>query len=234
MIIKTARTAGFVLAALVAANASAFAQAVPPPTISVTGEAEVSVAPDQAQIDGGVSSEAKTAREASDATNKAMAAILPALKAAGIAEADIQTSRLSLYPQSSQVRPNGPMQITGYRASNRVTIRIRDVTRVASTLDALVSAGANEIGGINFIVSQASKALDEARVRALEDARRKAEIYAKAASVRLGTPTSISEEGPGGGPVPMRATFKAGAPAQIAPGEETLRVSVSVSYEIVK
>ncbi len=156
----------------------------------------MSVAPDQAQIDGGVSSEAKTAREASDANNKAMAAILPALKAAGIAEADIQTSRLSLYPQSSPVKANGPMQITGYRASNRVTIRIRDVTKVASTLDALVSAGANEIGGINFIVSQASKALDEARVRALEDARRKAEIYAKAANVRLGAPTSISEEGP--------------------------------------
>ena len=126
------------------------------------------------------------------------------------------------------------MQITGYRASNRVTIRIRDVTKVASTLDALVSAGANEIGGINFIVSQASKALDEARVRALDDARRKAEIYAKAANVRLGTPTSISEEGSGGGPVPMRATFKAGAAAQVAPGEETLRVSVSVSYEILK
>jgi uncharacterized protein YggE len=234
MIIKTARTAGFALVALLTASVSTFAQTVPPPTISVTGEAEVSVAPDQAQIDGGVTSEAKTAREASDANNKAMTAILPALKAAGIAEADIQTSRLSLYPQSSPVKTNGPMQITGYRASNRVTIRIRDVTKVASTLDALVSAGANEIGGINFIVSQASKALDEARVRALDDARRKAEIYAKAANVRLGTPTSISEEGSGGGPVPMRATFKAGAPAQVGPGEEALRVSVSVSYEILK
>jgi uncharacterized protein YggE len=219
-------------AALLAA-APALAQTTPPPTISVSGEAQVSVAPDLAQIDGGVTSEGKTAREASDANNKAMATILPALKAAGIAEADIQTSRLSLYPQSAPSRPNGPAQITGYRASNRVAIRIRDVSRVASTLDALVSAGANEIGGINFMVSQESKALDEARTRALEDARRKAEIYAKAANVRLGAPVSISEEG-SGGPVPMRAQFKAGTAAAVAPGEETLRVSVNVSYEILK
>jgi uncharacterized protein YggE len=221
------------VAALLAAT-PAFAQTASTPKISVSGEAQVSVAPDLAQIDGGVTSEGKTAREASDANNKAMAAILPALKAAGIAEADIQTSRLSLFPQSAPPRPNGgPMQITSYRASNRVTIRIRDVSRVASTIDALVTAGANEIGGINFMVSQESKALDEARTRALDDARRKAEIYAKAANVRLGAPVSISEEG-SGGPVPMRSQFKAGAAAAIAPGEETLRVSVNVSYEILK
>ena len=84
-------------------------------------------------------------------------------------------------------------------------------------------------------MSQESKALDEARQRAFDDARRKAEIYAKAANVRLGTPTSISEDGQRRhGAVPMRTAFKASAPAQIAPGEETLRVSVSVSYEIEK
>jgi uncharacterized protein YggE len=221
------------LAALLAANLPALAETAPP-TISVNGEAQVSVAPDLAQIDGGVTTEAKTAREASEANNKAMAAILPALKAAGIAETDVQTSRISLFPQSSPSRPNGPMQITGYRASNRVTVRIRDVTKVAATIDALVTAGANEIGGINFMVSQESKHLDDARVKAIEDARRKAEIYAKAANVRIGAPVSISEEG-SGGPVPVvRAQFKAGAAPPVAPGEETLRVSVNVSYEIVK
>jgi uncharacterized protein YggE len=224
--------AATVVAALLA-TAPSIAQTTPPPTISVSGEAQVSVAPDLAQIDGGVATEAKTAREASDANNRAMAAILPALKAAGIAEADIQTQRLSLYPQSAPSRPNGPMQVTGYRASNRVTVRIRDIAKVAATIDALVAAGANEIGGINFMVSQESKVLDEARVRALEDARRKAEIYAKAANVRLGSPVSIAEEG-SGGPVPMRAQFKAGASAPVAPGEETLRVSVNVAYEILK
>jgi len=223
-----------VLAALLATAAPAFAQTAPP-TVTVSGEAEVSVAPDLAQIDAGVTTEAKTAREASDANNKAMAAVLPALKAAGIAENDIRTSRLSLYPQSAPSKVNGPPQITGYRASNRVTVRIRDIGKVAATIDAMVAAGANDIGGINFVVSQASKHLDDARVKAIEDARRKAEIFAKAANIRLGAPTSISEDGGGDGPRPQARMYKAGVNATpIAPGEETLRVSVSVSYEILK
>ena len=94
--------------------APAMAQ-VPPPAISVTGEATVSVPPDQAQIDGGVTSDAKTAREASDANNTAMGKVLLALKGAGIEEADLQTARLSLQPQSA---PNktGPSAISSYRA----------------------------------------------------------------------------------------------------------------------
>ena len=78
--------------------------------------------------------------------------------------------------------------IVSFRASNRVTVRIRDVTKVANVIDVLVGAGANEIGGINFTVTQASKHLDEAREKAIADARRKAEIYAKAAGVTLGEP----------------------------------------------
>ena len=143
--------------------APALAQTVPPPAaISVTGEATVSVPPDLALVDGGVTSEAKTAREASDANNTAMGKVLLALKGAGIDEKDMQTSRLSLQPQSAPNR-TGPSAIVGYRASNRVTIRLRDVTKVANVIDTLVGAGANEIGGINFMVSQASKLLDEAR-----------------------------------------------------------------------
>lgn len=223
-----------VSAALLAAVPPAFAETTTP-TVTVSGEAEVSVAPDFAQIDAGVTTEAKTAREASEANNKAMAVLLPALKAVGIADNDIRTSRLSLFPQSAPIKVNGPTQITGYRASNRVTVRIRDVAKVAVTIDALVGAGANDIGGVNFMVSQESKLLDEARVKAVEDAKRKADIYAKAANIRLGAPVSISEVGSGGdAPRPMRAQFKAGASAPIAPGEETLRVSVSVSYEILK
>jgi uncharacterized protein len=213
--------------------APALAQTAPPAMISVTGEATVSVAPDLAQIDGGVTSEAKTAREASEANNAAMGKLLLALKGAGIDEKDFQTSRLSLQPQSAPnpSRP-GPSAIVGYRASNRVTIRLRDVTKVASVIDTLVAAGANDIGGINFMVSQASKLLDDAREQAVADARRKAEIYAKAAGITLGAPLSISEEG-----APAPITFRkmaAGmaATAPVAQGEETLQVTVSVSWAI--
>ncbi len=213
-------------------TAPALAQVAPLATISVTGEATVSVAPDLAQIDGGVMSEAKTAREASEANNAAMGKVLLALKGASIEEKDFQTSRLSLQPQSAPNRAGGPAAIVGYRASNRVTVRLRDVTKLANVIDTLVAAGANDIGGINFTVSNASKHLDEAREQAVADARRKAEIYAKAAGVTLGAPLSISEEG---SPAPMpyrKMAVGMAASAPVAQGEETLQVTVSVTWAI--
>ena len=215
--------------------APALADSDIPPAISVTGEATTSAAPDLVQIDAGVASDAKTAREASDANNAAMAKVLQALKGTNIDDKDIQTSRLSLQPQYAppvSSRP-GPSSVTGYRASNHVTVKLRDVAKVASVIDTLVAAGANEIGGINFTVSQASKLLDEAREKAVADARRKAEIYAKAAGVTLGAPLSISE---GGAPVipVFRAKMApmAAAATPIAQGEETLSVSVNVTWAI--
>ena len=223
------------LAAAVAAGtlltAPALAQSMPPAIISVTGEATVSAAPDLAQIDGGVTTEAKTAREASDANNAAMGKVLLALKGAGLEEKDFQTSRLSLQPQSAPNRP-GPPTIVGYRASNRVMVRLRDVTKLANVIDTMVNAGANDIGGINFTVSEPSKLLDEAREQAVADARRKAEIYAKATGVTLGAPVSISEAG-GPGPIPYRRLAVGMAAATpVAQGEETLQVTVSVSWAI--
>jgi hypothetical protein len=211
----------------------ALAEAERPAMISVTGEATVSVPPDLAEIDGGFTSEAKTAREASDANNAAMGKVLLALKAASIEPKDIQTSRLSLQPQT-QNAPNrsGPPSIVGYRASNHVTIRLRDIAKVASVIDMLVGAGANDIGGINFMVSAASKLLDEAREQAFADARRKAEIYARAAGVTLGTPLSISE---GNASAPVSRSKMPMAPMAAAPvmqGEETLFVTVNVSWAI--
>lgn len=204
-----------------------------PSFISVTGEAHISVPPDLAQIDGGVTSDAKTAREASDANNAAMGKVLLALKGAGIDEKDYQTSRLSLQAQNSVARPGAPSAVTGYRASNRVTIRLRDVAKLASVIDTLVAAGANDIGGINFQVSQASKLLDDAREQAIADARRKAEIYAKAAGVTLGAPLSIAEEGSGQPTFRARmAAPTAAAPAPVALGEETLSITVGVSWAI--
>jgi uncharacterized protein len=221
------------LAATASPIAPVWAQTEPPAVISVTGEAQVSVPPDMAQIDGGVTSEGKTAREASEANNAAMGKVLLALKGSGIDEKDYQTSRLSLQPVNSSNRPGGLPAITGYRASNRVTIRLRDVTKVANVIDTLVGAGANDIGGINFMVSQASKLLDEARESAIADARRKAEIYAKSAGVTLGAPLSISEAG-AANPVLYRrmAAPMAASGAPVAQGEETLQVTVNVSWAI--
>jgi uncharacterized protein YggE len=217
-------------AALLAAPAQA--QTAPPPMITVSGEAKVSVAPDRAEIEAGVTSDAKTAREASEANNAAMGKLLLALKAANIDEKDVQTSRLSLQPQYAPNR-SGPAAVAGYRASNRVTVRLHDILKVASTIDIMVGAGATDLGGIGFSVSNASKLLDDARGQAIADARRKAEIYAKAAGVDLGAPLDISEQS-APGPVSFRkvSAGMAMAPTPIAQGEDTLQVTVSVSWAI--
>jgi uncharacterized protein YggE len=219
------------IAAAALLAAPALAQTAPPAMITVTGEATISVPPDMAQIEGGVASDAKTARDAIEANNAAMGKVLLALKGAGIEEKDFQTSRLSLQPQYAPNR-GGTAPIVGYHASNRVTVRLRDITKVGNVIDTLVGAGANDIGGINFTVSGASKLLDTAREQAVADARRKAEIYAKAAGVTLGAPLSIAEEG-SPGPMPFRKLSGGMAAATpIAQGEETLAVTVSVSWAI--
>jgi uncharacterized protein YggE len=230
--VKSRALAAAIAASLLAAPAQA--QFAAPAMIAVTGEATMSAVPDLAQIDGGVTSEARSAREASEANNAAMGKVLQALQGAGIDQKDYQTSRLSLQPQSAANRSGATTPtIIGYRASNRVTVRLRDVAKLANLIDAMVTAGANDIGGIRFEVSNASKLLDQAREQAIADARRKAEIYARAAGVTLGAPLSISEEG-NAAPVPYRrmAAGMALAATPVATGEETLHVTVSVSWAI--
>jgi uncharacterized protein YggE len=223
-----------ILAALIAGalfTAPALAESDFPSSISVSGEATISAPPDQAEIEAGTTTDAKSAREAAEANSTAMAKVLAALKSAGIDDKDVQTSRLSLQPQYAPSR--SPPIVTGYRASNQATVRLHDIAKVASTIDALVSAGATDIGGINFTVSNASKLLDDARTQAIADARRKAEIYAKAAGVTLGAPLSISEDGVAPAPIfraKMAAVPMAATP--IAPGQETLSVTVHVSWAI--
>ena len=198
--------------------------------VTVTGEATVAIAPDAAVIRIGVTSQEKTAREASDANAKQMTAVLAAIKDTGIAERDIQTSRLSLQPQYD---PNkgGNARLTGFQANNQVTVRIRDIDKLATVLDRAIASGANEMSGIEFVVSEQSKVLDQARDDAIADARRKAELYAKAAGAKLGSVVSISEEGPAPQPHPIQA-MRAGA-VPIAPGEQTLRSIVTVSFELM-
>jgi uncharacterized protein YggE len=197
--------------------------------VTVTGEATIAVAPDAAIIRIGVTSQDKTAREASDANAKQMSAVLAAIKDTGIAERDIQTSRLSLQPQYDSSK-SGNARLTGFQANNQVTVKIRDIDKLAIVLDRAIASGANEMSGIEFVVSEQSKMLDQARDDAVADAHRKADLYAKAAGAKLGSVVSISEEGPTAQPRPMQA-MRAGA-VPIAPGEQTLRAIVTVTYEL--
>ena len=197
--------------------------------VTVTGEATVAVAPDTAMIRLGVSTQEKTAHEASEANAKQMTAVLAAIKNTGVADRDVQTSRLSLQPQYDPNK-SGTARLTGFQASNQVTVRIRDIDKLPTVLDRAITAGANEMSGIEFVVSEQSKLLDQARDDAIADAHRKAEIYAKAAGAKLGRVVSITEEGSPPPPRPIQA-MRAGA-VPIAPGEQTLRAIVTVSYEL--
>lgn len=197
--------------------------------VTVTGEATVAVAPDMAVIRVGVTSTGKTAREASDTNARQMTAVLAAIKDAGIGARDVQTSRLSLQPQYDPNR-SGTARLLGFQATNQITVNIRDIDKLAGIIDQAIAAGANEMSGLEFVVSEQSKLLDQARDDAIADARRKAERYAKAAGVKLGAVTSISEEGSTPQPRLIQA-MRAGA-APVAPGEQTLRAVVTVSYEI--
>ena len=198
--------------------------------VTVTGEATVAAVPDMALIRIGVASQAKTAREASDANAKQMTAVLAAIKGAGIAERDVQTSRLSLQPQYDPNK-SGPARLLGFQASNQVTVKIRDIDKLAGILDSAIAAGANEMSGIEFIVSEPGKLLDKARAQAIAAAFRKAELYARAAGAKVGHVVAIMEEGSTPPPAyPMQA-LRAGA-VPVARGEQTLRAVVTVSYEL--
>ena len=197
--------------------------------ITVTGEATVAVAPEAAVIRIGVTSQDKTAREASDANARQMTAVLAAIKGNGVADRDIQTSRLSLQPQYDPNKGT-PAHLTGFQATNQVTVRVRDIDKLPTLLDRAIAAGANEMSGIEFVVLEQSKLLDRARDDAIADARRKAELYAKAAGAKLGRVVSITEEGSAPPLRPMQAMRSGAVP--VAPGEQTLKAVVTVSYEL--
>jgi uncharacterized protein YggE len=231
------------LAALLAAAAvpaaPLAAQSQPTATISgtrldVVATGEVSRVPDVAHINAGVVTTAPSATAALEQNARQMASVRQALRNAGIADRDIQTSSINLYPDYRHDERGGNPQIIGYRATNEVRIKFRDIKATGKILDALVAQGANQINGPMLAIDKPEQAMDEARVAALASARARAEIYARAAGKRVGKILSISETG--GMAVPMaRMRAQAGMVADstsIEPGEQSVSVSLAVSFEL--
>jgi uncharacterized protein len=229
-----ATAAGLTLAAV-----SASAQETRPMMMPIDGTVlEISAdgtstrVPDLAVIQAGVVTQAATAGDAMRQNSTRMATVLAALRRAGIAERDIQTSSVSLSPQYRYAQ-NEPPVITGYQASNQVTVRFRDIAKSGAILDALVSQGANNISGPNLTIDKPEAALDEARTAAVATARARAELYAKAAGLRVDRILSISESS--AMPAPprpmMMARMEAASDAtQVVAGESELTVSLSVRF----
>ena len=228
-----------ILAAALAVPAAAIAQAPVQPaastdgtllSVSATGEARR--VPDVATVSAGVVTQAADANAALRANAEQMNRLMEAVRAAGIAERDIQTSDLGVSPQYH--RADGQArQISGYEARNTVNLTVRDIAGLGGVIDALVAAGANQVYGPNFQIGEPEEARDEARRAALDAARARAELYAEGLGLRVRRIVSISE---GGGFVPrpmmaMRA-MDAMESSAVSPGESTLSVNLDVVFEL--
>jgi uncharacterized protein len=234
-------TLALLLAAVAAPVASVSAQTQPVAAISgtrldVVASGEVSRVPDVAHITAGVVTMAPSATAALEQNARQMASVRQALRNAGIADRDIQTSAINLYPDYRQDQRTGSNpQIVGYRASNEVTVKFRDIKATGKILDALVAQGANQINGPMLAIDRPEQALDEARVAALANARTRAELYAKASGKRVGRILSISEAGNVQMMPMMRMRAQAGMVADstsIDPGQQAVSVTLAVSFEL--
>ena len=223
-----------VFAAMVPAQAQQ-AQLPPERGVIVIGEGSVSVPPDYARIRSGVTTRAKTAKEATDTNTKAMAAITAMLLGAGIEQKDIQTSRFSVQPIYVSQQSNTEQKLSGFSVSNQVNVTIRQIDKVGEILDRLVTTGATDVGNVEFLHSDMSNTLDQAREAAVADARRKADLYARASGLSLGGVSWITEDSRYAAPMPMtalRASAAMAAPVPIAGGEDTLHVRITVGFDM--
>ena len=201
--------------------------------VSATGE--VTRVPDLAIISAGVQTLQPTATAAIEENATRMERVRAALKRAGIADKDIQTSSISLNPEYRYVE-NQPPVLTGYRASNTVNVKFRDLKRSGAILDALVKEGANQLNGPSLTIDKPEEAYDEARVKAIAVGQRRAELYARALGKRVVRILSISESGASiPGPMPMayaRDSAMSVSKTEIIPGTQDIQVSLSMSFEL--
>ncbi len=203
--------------------------------LSVAATAEVRRVPDIATVSAGVVTQAADANAALRQNAEQMAKVSAALRAAGIAERDVQTAGVNLNPQYRYAE-NQPPVITGYQASNTVNVVVRDIAKLGRILDALVATGANQVNGPTFDVDRKDEAYDEARRDALQKARQRAEMYAKSLGLQVRRIVSIDETGGQGIPRPMMRmeakAMAADAMTPISPGENVLGITLDVVFEL--
>lgn len=200
----------------------------------VSGSGEARVAPDLAQIQLGVTTQADSASDAMQQNSDQQSSVIEALKNAGVAAKDIQTSGLRLHPRMDYPENSAPT-INGYEASNMVTIRVTDVSKLGDVLDSIVEAGANQIQGISFERSEPGETDDEALRAAVADAQHKAGVMADASGMRLGPVLSMQEApvAAGPGPMMMRAEAARDASTPVEAGELSLSARVQIEYALI-
>ena len=205
--------------------------------LAVAAQAEARRTPDIANVSAGVVTQAADANAAMRENAAQMAKVVAAIRAAGVAERDVQTAGVNLNPQYRYAE-NQPPVITGYQASNTVNVVVRDIAKLGRILDALVATGANQVNGPTFDIDKKDPVYDEARRAALDKARQRADMYAQALGLRVRRIVSIDETGGMGipRPVPMMAMAKMerDVATPISPGENVLSVNLDVVFELGK
>ena len=236
MILPLLAAAALTAPAAAAAQTSALVQPIAGTRLDVAATGEVTRVPDIAVISTGVVTRAATATAAIQQNATRMARVRAALKRAGIEDKDIQTSSINLNPDY-HYEQNKPPRLTGYQASNQVSVRFRDLGKTGEILDVLVAEGANQINGPSLTIDKPEQALDEARMKAIANGRARADLYARALGMRVTRLLSVSESGGYSAPPPMpmyaRAeAMSADASTKIDPGEQKVQVSVAMSFEL--
>lgn len=222
-------------AAAAAQQPATFAQPIAGTRLDVSATGEATRVPDVAIISTGVVTRASTARAALDQNAARMERVRAALRRAGIADKDIQTSNINLNPEYRYVQDQPP-RLTGYTASNQVSVRFRDIAKSGDILDVLVAEGANQINGPSLTIDKPEEALDEARTKAIAIGRARADIYARALGMRVVRLLSVSEGG-ANYPVPpmpvmMEARAMGNAATKIDPGEQKVSVTLGMTFEL--
>jgi Uncharacterized conserved protein len=235
VILPLLAAAALTVPAAASAQAAVQVQPISGTRLDISATGEVTRVPDVAIISTGVVTRAATASAAIQQNANRMERVRASLRRAGIADKDIQTSSLSLNPEYVYEQNQAP-KLTGYQASNQVSVRFRDIGETGKILDALVAEGANQISGPSLTIDKPEAALDEARLKAIAAGRARAELYARGLGMRVTRLLSVSESGGYAVPPPMpmyaRAEMASDASTKIDAGEQKLSVSVSMSFEL--
>jgi uncharacterized protein YggE len=202
--------------------------------ISLSATGTVSTRPDKVEISTGVTSQAETAREALAKNSEAMTQVVATLKAEGLDPKDIQTLEFTIQPLREPYKEGVSPKIIGYQVTNSVHLTLHDIGKLGTILDKVVTLGANEVGAIEFGVSEPEALKDEARKAAVAEAIANAKLYAEAAGAKLGKLLTISEDSgvfvPRGGP---RAAMEMKAPAPpIEAGTATVEVRITATFAL--
>jgi uncharacterized protein YggE len=217
---------------LIACALSLPAFAGDPHIISMTGHGEVKAEPDMATLNAGVTTNAPSAAAALSANSAHMNQVFDTLKKLGVSDGNIKTTGISVFPQYTNGDNNSPRRLTGYQINNEVSVQLNDISHVGSVIDALVSAGVNQLNNISFDISTPGALLEKARIQAISDARARAQTYAKAAGVALGPIVSISENSGQVSPRPIYRMAVMASPTPVSAGEQSVTADVTVVWEI--